>query len=68
MFRTALIAAMVSTIVAEVKARQAWLNSLPVDVADNIRAEDARIAREDEQHRRALEIAEAGRPRNFWGR
>ena len=63
-----LIAAQICGLVAEAKARQEWLDSLPQEVADKIRADDARIARENELHRREIEIAEAGRPRNFWGK
>ena len=63
-----LIAAKICSVVAEAKAREEWLNSLPKEEADKIRAEDAAKAREQELHRRALEIAEAGRPRNFWGK
>ena len=63
-----LIAAKVCSSIAEAKARQEWLDSLPKEKADKIRADDARTARENELHRRAIEIAEAGRPRNFWGK
>lgn len=63
-----LIAAKVCALAAEAKARQEWLDSLPKEEADKIRSEDVRIARENELHRRALEIAEAGRARNFWGK
>lgn len=63
-----LIAAKVCSLVAEARARQEWLDSLPKEEADKIRSEDVRIARENELHRRALEIAEAGRARNFWGK
>lgn len=56
------------TILAEAKARQEWINSLPKEEADRVRADDAWIARDKELHRRELEVAEAGRPRNFWGK
>lgn len=57
-----------AVIIAEAKARKQWIESLPKDEADRVRAEDSRIARENELHRRAVEIAEAGRARNFWGK
>lgn len=47
----------------EAKARQDWLDTLPKEEADKMRADDARRAREKELHRRAIEVAEAGRPR-----
>lgn len=62
------LAEIVCGAIVEAKARQEWLDSLPKEEADKIRADDARIARENELHRRALEIAHAGRPRNFWGK
>ncbi len=62
------IAAKICSLVAAAKARNEWLDSLPKDEADKIRADDARIAREEELHRREIEIAAAGRPRNFWGK
>ena len=63
-----LIAEIVCSMVAEAEARKKWLDSMPKEEADKIRAEDVRIARENEIHRRALEIANAGRARNFWGK
>jgi len=63
-----LIASTLVGLVVEAKARQEWLDAMPKDEADKIRVNDARIARENELYRRALEIAEAGRPRNFWGK
>lgn len=53
---------------AEYKAREEWLSTMPEEKANKIREELAIKARERELHRRALEIAEAGRPRNFWGK
>lgn len=52
---------------AEAKARKAYIDSLPEDIAKSIRADEAKKASDDKLHRRELEIAEAGRPRNFWG-
>ena len=49
------------------RVRENWLNSLPKEESDKIRAEDARVVNENLEHKRALEIANAGRPRNFWG-
>jgi hypothetical protein len=63
-----LITSKICSIVAASKARNEWLDSLPKEEANKIREEDARIALENERHRRALEIADAGRPRNFWGK
>lgn len=54
--------------IAQAKLRNEWLNSLPAEEAKRLREEYAIAAREDELHRRVLEIAEAGRPRNFWGK
>lgn len=48
-------------------AREAWLKSLPKDAAEKIRQKDREKHDEEMKHRRALELAEAGRPRNFWG-
>ena len=47
--------------------REYWA-LLPKDEADKLRAEFARQQREENEHRRALEIVEAGRPRNFRGK
>ena len=51
----------------EIMARKAWINSLPEDMAKIIRASDAKRAEEESIHQRNLEVAEAGRARNFWG-
>lgn len=62
------IALKIAIMVSEAKARDKWLASLPEDEANRIRADEYGIFRENELHRRALEIAEAGRARNFWGK
>lgn len=41
--------------------------SLPDDVAEKLKQERRDRLAEDEKHRKALEIADAGRARNFWG-
>jgi hypothetical protein len=53
--------------IAENKRREAWIDSMPEEEQEKIRAEDAKKARDELAHRRALEVAEAGRARNFWG-
>ena len=50
------------------KEREAWIDTLPEDEQQKIRAKDKQDVLDYMQHRRALEIAEAGRPRNFWGK
>jgi hypothetical protein len=49
------------------KAREEWINSLPVEEAEKIREQDRLRFEENEKHRKALEIANASRARNFWG-
>jgi hypothetical protein len=58
----------VATMIKAAKARQEWLGSLPPEEAAKIRAQDELEYQENLKHRRALEIAEASRPRNFWGK
>lgn len=50
------------------KARNDFITTLPKDQQDEIRAEDKRKAIEHLDHRKKLEIANAGRARNFWGK
>jgi hypothetical protein len=50
------------------KERETWLESLPKEEAEKIREQDLIDEKDSLQHKRALEIAEAGRPRNFWGK
>lgn len=59
---------MVAAIINANDDREKYLNSLPVDEANKIRAKDAKEAKEYLNHMRAIEIAEAGRARNFWGK
>ena len=40
---------------------------LPADVAEKLKRERREQRKADEEHRKALEIANAGRARNFWG-
>lgn len=64
------ISAMLSTLegmLEERKVRNAWLDSLPEATAKKIREEDAQKSKELLAHNRALEIARAGTPLNFWG-
>jgi len=60
----------VSTMIAiqeDRKAFNAYLKTLSPEEAEKLKAErEDRLSREDE-HRKALEIANASRPRNFWG-
>jgi hypothetical protein len=48
-------------------AREAFIKTLPKGEQDAIRAADKREHEAATAHARALEIAEAGRARNFWG-
>jgi hypothetical protein len=50
------------------KKREAWIKTLPEQKQEKIRSQDAQEARENLAHKRALEVAEAGRARNFWGK
>jgi hypothetical protein len=51
----------------ERKAFNAYLKTLPEDKAKELKLQrEERLMREDE-HRKALELANASRPRNFWG-
>lgn len=57
----------VASMLAAHKSREAWLDSMPKAEADKVRAEDAVLALAKDKHNQALEIANAGRARNFWG-
>ncbi len=48
-------------------ARNKFIATLPKDQQDKIRAEDKLKAEQELDHRKKLEIANAGRARNFWG-
>ena len=60
----------VSCAMAEIenqRARAEFIKTLPQEKQDEIRKEDREIREKDDAHRRAIEIAKAGRARNFWG-
>ncbi len=44
-----------------------WLNSLPETEAKDIQQKNEIEYKEYQEHKKALEIANASRPRNFWG-
>ena len=46
---------------------QQLCKELPKDVADKLRRERRAKREREAEHRKALEIAHAGRTRNFWG-
>ena len=52
---------------AEQEAFDLKCSLLPKDETDKLRAERKQEMKEKMEHRRKLEIAEAGRGRNFWG-
>jgi hypothetical protein len=54
--------------IAEAKVLQAYLEALPDGERSAALARISAEAKEAERHRKALELAEAGRPRNFWGK
>jgi len=58
----------VASLIKAIDDREKYLNSLPIDEANKIRAKEAKDAKEYLNHMRSLEIAEAGRARNFWGK
>lgn len=45
----------------------ALCDSLPKEEADFLREERRKRIEKEDAHRKALEIANASRPRNFWG-
>ncbi len=51
-----------------IRKRNEWIDTLPKDEQDAIRKKDLQESKEREEHRKKLEIAEAGRPRNFFGK
>ena len=57
-----LIVQIAATVEAAIK-REEWIRTLPQDQQAIIRRQN----REELEHRRQQEIAEAARPRNFWG-
>ena len=52
---------------AEQEAFDLRCSLLPREEADKLRAERKQEIKEKIEHRKRLEIAEAGRARNFWG-
>ena len=52
----------------EEERRKKYLDSLPDEKREVVMRAMAERAAADEKHQREVEIAEAGRPRNFWGR
>ncbi len=59
--------ALVSALYEE-KQFQEYLKTLPEEEARRIKGERKKKRESEEEHRKKLEIAEAGRPRNFWGK
>ena len=57
----------VTTIIEEERSFRALCKALPKEEAMALRKERAKKRKEDGAHRKALEIANAGRARNFWG-
>ena len=45
----------------------AYCATLPKEEADKLKAERQDRREKEDAHRKALEIADAGRTRNFWG-
>ncbi len=66
-FGAAIAIASAIRIAEEIEARNKWLDALSEAEQDKIREQDKEVARQNLLHRRAIEVAEAGRPRNFWG-
>jgi len=58
----------VSWLIESHNKREELINNLPDEIADKIREQDAQDAREILLHNRALEVAETGRAKNFWGK
>ncbi len=55
------------TMINEINAFNKVCSLLPREEAEKLKLERRDKAIKDELHRRKLEIAEAGRARNFWG-
>ena len=66
-FMTSTVVYEVSRIMEEERAFEKLCNSLPKGEADRLKESRRKQREEDEKHRKALEIADAGRTRNFWG-
>ena len=59
---------LVAGIIAEHNAFNKMCNSLPKEQGDKLKAVRQARHKEDIAHAKALEIANASRARNFWGR
>ncbi len=58
----------IRSVIAEIQREQKYIKSLPEKEKAIYLENKKREFEENEKHRKALEIAEAGRPRNFWGK
>lgn len=63
----AIISAQLTATFVANEAREKWIATLPKKEQKRIRREDAKKRQEYIEHQRKLEIANARRPRNFWG-
>ena len=66
-FRLMTVASVLGSVLAEAERDREYLKSLPEEEANRIHAERKKKWEAEEEHRKKLEIAEAGRARNFWG-
>lgn len=57
----------VMTLIELHNKRTAWIETLPKKEANRVRENDALNARAKLLHINAIEVAAAGRARNFWG-
>lgn len=57
----------IAVLIAEQKAFNELCNSLPKDEADMLRKKRRKRLRKVQKQRNRIEIAKAGRSRNFWG-
>jgi len=67
MLTAAFIGAQVVRVMETHNAREAFIKTLPTEKQAEIREADKKEHEAATAHARALEIAEAGRARNFWG-
>ena len=67
MLNAAFIGAEMARMMETHNAREAFIKTLPKGEQYSIREADKREHEAATAHARALEIAEAGRARNFWG-
>ena len=66
MFDTIGIASIYSSLLVQIK-REEYIQSLPINEQIILREADKKEREENEKHRKVLEIANALRPRNFFG-